>query len=142
MSGIADRRLEERIVERLSAGPVEVSELIAGLRERDRAVLARQEGPLHALLHRLVRDHVVHAIGHGANGGTIYSLTAGPVAESETLASVREAPPPAPRSAVRLATRVASGARDPSDRGRIVTDVLAQVAALSKTDSLDRFGPW
>lgn len=142
MSGIADRRLEERIVERLSTGPVEVSALIAGLRERDRIVLLRQEGSLHALLHRLVRDKVVHAVGHGANGGTIYALTSGPVADSDPLAPAREAPPAAPKSAVRLATRVASGARDPADRGRVVADVLAHEAALSAAGSTGGFGHW
>ena len=142
MSGIADRRLEERIVERLSAGPVEVSQLIAGLLERDRAVLARQEGSLHALIHRLVRDHVVHAVGHAANGGTIYSLTAGPDLDSESLAPVRDAPPPVSRSATRLATRGARGVRDPGDRGRIVADVLAHHAALSADGTVVRFGAW
>ncbi len=142
MSGIADQRLEERVVERLTAGPAEVSELIAALRGRDRAVLARQEGSLHALLHRLVRDHVIHAIGHGADGGTIYSLTAGPVEHSDPLAPTRDAPAPASRKATRLAVRVAAGARDPADRGRVVADVLAHHAALEAAGSSAAFGPW
>lgn len=142
MNGIADRRLEERIVERLTEGPVEVSELFAALRARDGEVLAGQEGLLHGLLHRLVRDRVVHATGHGPSGGTIYASTPGAVAESDGLAPAREAPPPAPPRAVVLATRVASGVRDPADRGRVVADVLAHVASLSAVDGLRRFGGW
>ena len=142
MSGIADRRLEERIVERVTEGPVDVAALFAALRARDAAVLAGQEGLLHALLHRLVRDRVVHPAGHGVGGGTIYASTVGPAADADALAPVREAPPPAPMRAVELATRVAGAVRDSADRGRVVADVLAHVASLPAAEARARFGSW
>ena len=44
-------------------------------------------------------------------------------------------PPPAPSAAARVAARVASGALDPEDQGRIASDVLAHLAALGDAPS-------
>lgn len=145
MNGIADRRLAGRIVERLASGPAEITELLAALRPLDGDVLRGQEGAVHALMHRLVRDGRVRPVGHAASGGAIYAADAGPAAgpaADSPAAPVRDAPPPSPAAAIRLATRVAGPLRDPIDRGRVVADVLAHHAALARADELSRFGPW
>ena len=142
MSGIADRRIEERIVERLMAGPTPVCELIESLRARDPDVLRGQEGALHGVLHRLVLDRVIRPVGHAADGGTIYASASHDAPEVASLAPPREAPPPAPRTAVRLALRLGRAARDPADRGRVVADVLAHHASLVAAKATSRFGKW
>jgi len=49
-------------------------------------------------------------------------------------------PPPSSRADSRLALRTAAGARDPAERGRVTSDVLAHLAALG-AGAAKRFGP-
>ena len=142
MSGArGDALVEGSILARLAAEPAGVVDLLAAARDGAAHALSGQEGAFHAILHRLVRTGRVEPIGHGEDGGTVYAVKgAPPPAVAPTVGL--DAPPFADARDARAATRIASGARTPSDRGRIAADVLAHLASLGpdRRDDLGRVG--
>jgi signal peptidase I len=130
-----DERAEAAILERLEQGPSDVVGLAAAVASRLGPAFSGAEGGLHAVLHGLVRADRVEVVDRAADGGALYALPVAAPAEpagrpwDERMPGA-DAPPPASPRASRAALRVGSVVRDPGDRGRVVADVLAHLAAI------------
>lgn len=138
MSGIADARMEARMKARAAQGPAPVEDLLAAARAA--APAPGDEALYHVLLHRLVRAGALEAVGRAASGGAVYAVPGAPAAAPSALEPDPPLPPPAPARASRAALEVAARVRDPEDRGRVVSDVLAHLAGLEAEGAVRRFG--
>lgn len=138
MTGIADARMQARMLARVAAAPAPVEALLAAA--RDAAPSPGREGAWHALVLGLVRERRLEAVGRARSGATVYGLPGSSVPPSveDGPASI---PPPASPAHSRTALAVASKVRDPEDRGRVVADVLAHLAALEAAGRARDFGP-
>ena len=128
MTGEADAILEAAITARVAASPADVVDLARVAADAIGPAFSRCEGDLHSLVHRLVRAGRLVPVGRSPSGATRYG-PAGGAASSEPLL---DAPPPSPASASKKAVSVGSVVRDSEDQGRIVSDVLAHLAAIDE----------
>ncbi len=138
MTGIADARMSARMLARLAEGPAAVEDLLAAA--RDAAPDPGREGAWHALVHALVRAGKVEVVGRADSGAAVYGLP-GTVVPPSVEAGPAAIPPPASPRDSRVALAVASRVRDPEERGRVVADVLAHLAALAAAGRSKAFGP-
>lgn len=138
MTGLADARMQGRMLARLATGPASAEDLLAAA--RDAAPAPGREGAWHALVLDLVRTGRVEAVGRARSGSAVYGLP-GTVVPPSVADGPAPIPPPASPAASRLALAVASRVRDPEDHGRVVADVLAHLAALEATGRARAFGP-
>ncbi len=137
MRTAGDRDAEQALERRLAAGPCDVVALAQALRESLPRPFARSEGSLHALLLRLVSEERAVPVGHAENGSSIYAPRG---SEAGAGTEPPPVPPPATPRDSRTALFVAAGVRDPLARGRVVSDVLAHLSALSAAGTRAAFG--
>ena len=143
-TGRADRAIEAAVAARVREGPSGIVAILSAARKAAPEI-AKREGAIHAILHRLARRRAIAPVGHGADGGVLWA--AGEAASSPAGAAAAEAadpsvtpPSPAPPLESRIAVAIARGVRDPYDRGRVVADVLAHLAARRTDGRLAREG--
>ena len=129
MPGSDDDRLDRALIGALEEGPRDVLQLLPALRKRLGAPFLRGEGILHPALHRALRQGRIEVREPSENGLIRYAI-----AESGHEASSAEPSDPAPvQPAVgRAALRVVKPLRDPADRGRVQSDVIAHLTSLDK----------
>lgn len=139
MTGGGDTRVDEAVRARLAEGPLDVLDLLAGLRRDLPGLLAKQEGAIHAWLRRAVRDERLQLAGRSARGLARYAL-AGAAVDAASEEPARETGTIAPEIS-RRALMVVRGVRDQADRGRIMVEVAAHLEHLAKGDAAARFGP-
>ncbi|MHC5012214.1 MAG: signal peptidase I [Planctomycetota bacterium] len=138
MSGTGDRRVWAIVSRELQEGPRDVLDLAASLREELGDVFARKEGQLHAFLHGRLRRGLLHVVGRSARDLAAYAL-----ADEEADASAPEdvvPDRPASGDLTRAAARIAAAVRDESERSRVLSDVLAHLAALERSGGTSSFG--
>lgn len=142
MTGIADARMSARMLARLAEGPAAVEDLLAAARDAAPGpeLGPGREGAWHALLHGLVRAGKAEVVGRAASGAAVYGLPGTVVPPSVDDGPAAIPPPASPRDS-RVALAVASRVRDPEERGRVVSDVLAHLAALAAAGRSKAFGP-
>ncbi|MFO0931194.1 MAG: signal peptidase I [Planctomycetota bacterium] len=146
MTGIADARMSARMLARLAEGPAAVEDLLAAARDAAPAPESApesgpgREGAWHALVHALVRAGKVEVVGRADSGAAVYGLP-GTVVPPSVADGPAVIPPPASPRDSRVALAVASRVRDPEERGRVVSDVLAHLAALAAAGRSKAFGP-
>ena len=137
MSGRGDDKAEQLLGAALAAGPLDVLDLLRALRRDLPGPLGRQEGAVHALVHRLVRAGEVEVGGTSPRGLTLYR------AARSTAPGEAPAPPepgPLEPGLAKRALHVAAAVRDPGHRGRILADVIAHLTELTETGHVERFG--
>ena len=130
MSGRGDEQADLALLRTLQRGPADLLALLPDARTALGSTLARHEGALHAVLHRLVRTGAVEVIGRSERGLALYAVPDTPPPGP----SAAEAPfePVSNPAAARAALRAVQGVRDPADRGRIQADVLAHLESLGQ----------
>ena len=137
MKGLSDQRIEDEILARLRAAPAPIEDLAAAARQVAPHSFPGHEGAIHAIVHGIVRAERIEVVGRSPSGGAIYGLSGTPPLAAESPAPI---PPPVSARDSRFALAVASRVRDPEDRGRVVSDVLAHRAALAAEKRLGEFG--
>ena len=140
-AGRADRAIEAAVAARVREGPSGVVAIVSAARKAAPEI-ARREGAIHAILHRLARRTAIAPVGHGADGGVLWAASEDSAAPAVAGAADPSVTPPPPSTAneSRIAVAIARGVRDPYDRGRVVADVLAHLASLRTDGRLGRAG--
>jgi signal peptidase I len=140
----SDEEAEAAVVERLAQGTGDVCDLADAVSARLGDGFRREEGGLHAVLQGLLSRRAIEVSGRSDRGGATYRAASpngvvAPSAWDEALPAPAPPPPASPRAS-RIALRVASGASDAEDRGRVTSDVLAHLQAIGASGRTRAFG--
>ncbi len=137
MSGQGDERAERILAQAVAQEPQDILGLLRALRRDMAGPLARGEGAVHVLVHRLVREGRLVAGGTSARGLVRYRAPdqeAAPSSASEAPAEAADA------ELARIAYKLSRAVRDPADQGRVLADVRAHLEELAAADTMARFG--
>lgn len=137
MSGRGDERAERILAQAVAKEPKDILGLLHALRRDMADPIARHEGAVHALVHRMVRAETLIPGGRSDAGLVLYrgrNVSPPPGTPSEVTEPAEDP------GIARTARKIAHGVRDPGARGRVLADVRAHLEELAEAQGGERFG--